>query len=155
MGLTQIPSKGRQRIFSVGVVRSLNKIEPKSILLVEDDPSVAKSLSVLLRLAKHHVEVAGDCETALNRYEERKYDLVITDFLMPGIDGLELARLIRARVPQQAILLITGHLEKVSNNEKARLRHVDGLLAKPFSQPQLHEALKMMFLKGVQVSRAR
>ena len=148
MGLTQIPSKGRQRIFSVGVVRSLNKIEPKSILLVEDDPSVAKSLSVLLRLAKHHVEVAGDCETALNRYEERKYDLVITDFLMPGIDGLELARLIRARVPRQPILLITAHFETVSKREKARLQHVDALLEKPYSAKQLREALRAVLAHG-------
>jgi CheY-like chemotaxis protein len=126
----------------------LNEIEPKSILLVEDDPSVAKSLSVLLRLAKHQVEVAGDGETALVRYEEGKFDVVITDFLMPGIDGLELARLIKARVPQQAILLITGHLETVSTKEKARLRHVDGLLGKPFCHTQLHEALRAVFGKG-------
>jgi CheY-like chemotaxis protein len=126
----------------------LSTIAPKSILVVDDDPSVAKSLKVLLRVNKHQVEVANDGETALAKHEGGGHDLVITDFVMPGIDGLELARLIKARVPHQPILMITGYLEAVSNEEKARLQHVDGLLGKPFTQSQLHEALSAVFPQG-------
>ena len=115
---------------------------------MDDDPSVARALKVLLRVKKHQVEVACDGETALAKHEGGSHDLVITDFMMPGIDGLELARLIKARVPHQLVLLITGYLEAVSNEEKARLQHVDGLLGKPFSASQLHAALNVVFPEG-------
>jgi CheY-like chemotaxis protein len=121
---------------------------PKSILVVDDDPSVAKALQVLLRVNKHQVEVASDGETALARHKVGSHDLVITDFLMRGMDGLELARLIKARVPLQPVLLITGRLEAVSNEERGRLRHVDALLGKHFSESQLHEALSAVFPQG-------
>src|SRR5262249_691692 len=121
-------------------------ISPKSILVVEDDPSVADSLRLLLTIDRHQVEVVNDGEKALARYDEGKYDLVITDFSMPGIDGLDLAGLIKARAPEQPVLLITAHGETVSSTEKARLERIDVMLAKPFSQQQLQEALRSVFL---------
>jgi two-component system OmpR family response regulator/two-component system alkaline phosphatase synthesis response regulator PhoP len=128
--------------------RGLNTLAPKSILLVDDDESVATSLSLLLTMDEHRVEVVGDGKTALARYEEGKFDLVITDFYMPRMNGLELARLIKAHFPQQAIVLFTGHLEAISENEKTGLEHVDALLPKPFSQAQLYEALRAVFPHG-------
>lgn len=123
----------------------MNLVAPKLILLVEDDPSVANSLCLLLTIDRHQVVVVGDGERALAKYEEGKYDLVITDFSMPGIDGLDLAGLIKARAPRQPVLLVTAHAETVSNNEKARLQYVDAMLAKPFSQQELHDALRAVF----------
>ena len=120
----------------------MDTIAPKSILVVEDDPSVAKSLSLLLAIDKHQVEIVGDGKTALVRYKVGSHDLVIADFFMPGMDGLELARLIRADIPQQPIVLVTAHFETISSSEKARLQHVDALLEKPFSAQQLNEALR-------------
>jgi DNA-binding response OmpR family regulator len=120
-------------------------ILPKSILVVEDDPSVAEALRLLLTIDRHQIEVAGDGETTLAKYQEGKYDLVITDFSMPGIDGLDLAGLIRARAPQQLVLLVTAHAETVSSNEKGRLQYIDGMLAKPFAAPQLQEAIRTVF----------
>jgi CheY-like chemotaxis protein len=125
----------------------LDSITPKSILVVDDEPLVADTLRLLLGMDNHRVELASDGETALARYEGGRFDLVITDLLMPGMDGLELARLIKARVPEQRILLATGHLEAVSNNEKMR-QNIDGLLGKPFSQEELREALKAVFPGG-------
>ena len=116
--------------------------------MVDDDPSVADALRLLLKIDGHEVEVASDGETALAKHKVGNHDLVIADFLMPGIDGLELARLIRARVPRQPILLITAHFETVSKREKARLQHVDALLEKPYSAKQLREALRAVLAHG-------
>ena len=124
-----------------------NTLTPKSILVVDDEPLVADTLRILLAMDKHRVEVASDGGAALARYGGSKYDLIITDLVMPGMDGLELASLIKARVPEQRILLATGHLEAVSNNEKMR-QNIDGLLGKPFSQEELREALKAVFPGG-------
>jgi CheY-like chemotaxis protein len=126
----------------------MNALTPKSILVVDDEPSVANTLSLLLMIDKHRVEVAADGEQALAKYKEGNYDLVITDFLMPGIDGLELARLIKARSPQQPILLVTGHMETVSNSGELRLQHVEALLGKPFSLQQLQQAVRGVFPHG-------
>ena len=126
----------------------MDTLAPKSILVVDDDPSVADALRLLLKVDGHKVEVAGNGETALAKYKVGNHDLVIAAFLMPGMDGLELARLIKALSPRQPILLVTAHFETVSNSEKARLQYVDALLAKPFSPEQLREAIRAAFPKG-------
>jgi CheY-like chemotaxis protein len=123
-------------------------ISPKSILVVEDDPSVADSLRLLLSIDRHQVEVVDDGEKALARYQEGKYDLVITDFAMPGVDGLDLAGVIKARAPGQPVVLVTAYAETVSSSEKARLERVDAMLPKPFSQQQLHDTLRVVFPAG-------
>jgi CheY-like chemotaxis protein len=128
--------------------KTLDTLTPKSILVVDDDPSVADALRLLLKIDGHEVEVAGDGETALAKHKVGNHDLVIADFLMPGMDGLELARLIKSRVPRQPIILVTAHSETVSNNETTRLQLIDALVAKPYSAKQLREALRTVFPHG-------
>ena len=123
----------------------MHAITPKSILVVEDEPSVADSLCLLLSIDRHQVETVRDGETALARYNEGGFDLVITDHVMPGIDGLELARLIKARNPRQRVILVTAHSETVSGHEQERLQHVDLMLGKPFSLEELHKAVRAVF----------
>jgi PleD family two-component response regulator len=67
-------------------------LTPKSILVVDDDPSVADSLRLLLKIDGHEVEVATDGETALAKHKVGNHDLVIADFLMSGMDGLDTLR---------------------------------------------------------------
>ena len=125
---------------------TVRTITPKSILVVEDDPAVAQALSLLLSCLRHQVETVGDAERAIARYDDgRRFDLVITDFAMPGIDGLELARLIKERTPQKPVVLVTGYLESVYGTEKARLQHIDAMLGKPFSLEELNEAFSAVF----------
>jgi two-component system response regulator FlrC len=123
----------------------MSEIAPKSILVVEDDPSVADALRLLLTIDRHRVEIVGDGEKALARCQVGKFDLVITDLVMPGIDGLDLAGLIKSGAPEQPVILITAHAETIATTEKARMQRVDALLAKPFSQEQLREALSTVF----------
>jgi CheY-like chemotaxis protein len=123
-------------------------LAPKSILVVDDDPHVGNTLSLLLMIDRHQVEVVRHGEMALARYKPGKYDLVITDLLMPGIDGLELAQLIKARNPQQPVVLISGHLDGVPDSDKTLLKNFDVMLAKPFSQQQLREGLSAVFPDG-------
>ena len=64
----------------------VDTLMPKSILVVDDDESVADSLRLLLKIDGHEVEVAGDGETALAKYKVGNHDLVIADFFDAG-DG--------------------------------------------------------------------
>ena len=129
------------------MVRNLKMIAPKSILVVDDEPMVANTLRLLLRMKGHQVELADDGEKALALYEKGKFDLVVTDFSMPGMDGLELARVIRERVPEQPIIMISAYADAVTSDEKRRL-NIDAVLGKPFSVQQLQDALISVFPGG-------
>jgi len=107
-----------------------------NVLVVDDEPSVRKSIALLLKFAGHAAEAVGDCETALALVAERPFELVMTDFSMPGTRGDELVRHIRQLRPGQKIIMATAYVD-----ESMVLKHtsggVDGLLFKPFSLEDL------------------
>jgi CheY-like chemotaxis protein len=108
---------------------------------------VATTFRVLLLPYGHRVEMVEDGEKALALFEHSKYELIIVDLALPGMDGLELARRIRERVPQQPIIMITAHEETVIDDEKRR-GYVDAILGKPFSPQELQEVLVKVFPGG-------
>lgn len=67
-----------------------------SLLVVEDDPGVAEALRLALVSLGHEVELAGTGEAALTAVGERTFDVMLLDVMMPGIDGFETARRVRA-----------------------------------------------------------
>ncbi len=78
-------------------------------ILAVDDEDVARDIvSRYLSADGHRVTVATEAQEALERFDADKYDLVITDQAMPGMTGAELATAIRARIPGQPILVLTG-----------------------------------------------
>jgi two-component system, chemotaxis family, chemotaxis protein CheY len=82
---------------------------PKIILVVEDSLPILDLLSVMLRSKGFQVEAAQDGYEALKILDGRRIDLVITDLIMPGLDGLAVARAVRGTPPYQAlpILMLT------------------------------------------------
>ena len=66
------------------------------LLLVEDEASLALTLSDRLRAEGYEVEVRGDGESALELLDQRQMDLVVLDLMLPGIDGFEVCREIRS-----------------------------------------------------------
>ena len=78
------------------------------ILIVDDDELVRMTLSVLVGSLGYHCLVAGDGVEALAVLRSTQVDLVLTDIVMPGMDGIEVARLAAARHPGLRIMFITG-----------------------------------------------
>ena len=78
------------------------------ILLAEDDDSLRAFLSRALERAGYSVRACPDGETALEALEEGPYDLLLTDIVMPGVDGIEVAREAAARDKRLRIMFITG-----------------------------------------------
>ena len=108
-----------------------------AILTVDDDPLVALNTSALLEELGHTVYSAPSALHALDILRrEKKIDLTITDQLMPGMTGSELASRIRAENALMPIILATGYAE-LSPGEAQGLPR----LAKPFSQRELAEAI--------------
>ena len=120
------------------------KIPAKRILVVDDEPQVAETIRMVLTYGGHSVEIAEDGNLALRKFEAGKYDLIITDFALGKMNGLELARTIKSRSATQPIMLITAYAESVAMGEE-RLVNIDFLLGKPFSLDQLQEGLKKIF----------
>ncbi len=79
------------------------------ILVVDDDPAFNKMLSTFLQKHGYDVEHAYSAESALTIFKSQKFDLVLTDFKLPDMDGLDLIRLVKARKESTPVILITNY----------------------------------------------
>jgi CheY-like chemotaxis protein len=122
-------------------------VSPKRILVAEDEALVAHTIRMALAVDSHTVEIAQDGAQALEMFQAGQYDLVITDFRMPKMDGLELAEAIKRLCPAKPIILITAHLEAI-NARMGNDSNVDVLLGKPFLMKDLQAALGKVFPAG-------
>jgi CheY-like chemotaxis protein len=122
-------------------------VEPRSapihlaghILLVDDAPDVLLVLAAFMRGAGFHVTQARDARTALRHLRDgERFSLIVTDFLMAGIDGLELARQARQIRHDLPVLIITGFAR---NERLANLPPGFALLRKPFRKEDLLAAV--------------
>lgn len=104
------------------------------ILLVDDDPTVRGVVSDYLRAAGHDVTEVGDGPTALQRGVEQ--DLIILDLMLPGIDGLEVFRRLRAGGVQAPVIMLTAKAAEADRVLGLELG-ADDYLAKPFSPREL------------------
>jgi DNA-binding NtrC family response regulator len=117
----------------------------KSILLVEDDDAVRQILARGLHLAGYEVAGAANGRDAIAQLDRRAFDLVITDLLMPGVDGLELLQDLLKRQPRPAVIAMSGGGKFVHAEQGLDLAMKLGAsapLVKPFTMQQLLETVK-------------
>jgi PAS domain S-box-containing protein len=112
---------------------------PLSILVVDDDPDVRGFIVATLEEQGYRVREAGNGREGLAEIERDTPDLVILDFIMPGLSGAEVARQIRARRPQQPILFVSGYSE---TDAVKRTAPDAPLLTKPFRADALDKAVR-------------
>ena len=110
------------------------------ILVVDDEPTVCRAISMMLKYDGHHVQTAMSGETALALFEQNSFAIVVTDYLMPEMKGDELVAIIKARRPGQRIIMATAFAENFLINGRPA-KGVDWVLEKPFSLEQLRAAV--------------
>ncbi len=121
------------------------------ILLVEDILANQLVTATLLRREGHMVDVAGDGEAASRTVATRPYDLVFMDIFMPGMNGLEVARRIRALPPPAGRVPIIALTANVSADDQQMCREagMNGVLDKPVALPELLDALTTCVWRGI------
>src|SRR5260370_11330970 len=88
------------------------------ILLVDDNANGLKARKTLLEELGYRIATAVNGEDALDHFSRVKFDLVVTDYKMPRMDGLELIARLRKKVPDLPIVLISGYAETLGLNEE-------------------------------------
>jgi PAS domain S-box-containing protein len=112
---------------------------PVSVLVIDDDPDVRGFITTSLEEQGYRVREASDGREGLTAMERETPDLVILDFIMPGLSGADVARKIRAKRADQPILFVSGY----SETEAVKRTAPDTpLLAKPFRADALQKAVR-------------
>ena len=124
---------------------------PKHILVVDDEADLVELVSYNLRKDGFIVDSASDGETALTKVRKGKYDLAILDLMLPGIQGMELCRILRndsktARLP---IIMLTAKGEEVDRIVGLEMG-ADDYMTKPFSPRELIARVKAVLRRSTE-----
>ncbi len=107
-----------------------------SVLVVDDEPTIAEVVARYLDLAGYETRIAGDGLTAVELATRSRHDLVVLDLMLPGLDGLEVMRRLRAGGDRIAVILLTAKGDESDRVIGLRLG-ADDYVVKPFSPNEL------------------
>ncbi len=115
------------------------------ILAVEDDPVARRVLRQALTKLGHEVVEAEDGEAALDAMARENFRVIVSDWLMPNMDGLEFCRRVRERPAEDYVyfILLTGRLASAENEREAADAGVDDFLSKPLDMNELWMRLRV------------
>ncbi len=107
-----------------------------SVLVVEDEQIARENLTHVLTAMGHDVTALPSAEEGLRELDKKDYDLVITDLMLPGMDGISMLERIRAQYPFVMVIVVTGHAT-VSNAVTAMQKGAHSYIAKPVKLDEL------------------
>jgi DNA-binding NtrC family response regulator len=106
------------------------------IIVVDDEETICVALSAWLTKEGYPVETAGSGKEALAKMADKRFDLFLVDFKMPGMDGLQLLSEVKARQPDAVVIMITAH-GSIGSAVDAMKRGAADYLCKPFDPEEL------------------
>jgi two-component system response regulator MprA len=113
------------------------------LLVVDDDPALREALALVLDLNGFEVTTAVDGREAIRTLAVDSHDAIVLDVLMPGLDGLEVCRRLRATGNRTPVLMLTARSE-VSERVAGLEAGADDYLAKPFAREELVARLRAL-----------
>ena len=114
----------------------------KRVLVAEDDDAIRALLCSILSEAGYNVYEASDGLEAMDSLKKRRYDVLLTDYHMPKIDGLELLDLTRAMWPELPVIVASSDVLLTDHKAHGLLEPAYALLEKPFDRRQLLDTLR-------------
>ncbi len=122
------------------------------LLLVEDSSRLRRSLVMGLKKAGYVVDETGEGHEGLWKAESGKYDLIILDIMLPGLDGLEILSALRAKGNKTHVLFLTAR-DTVEDRVKGLSAGADDYLVKPFALSELLARVQALCRRGYEHSR--
>lgn len=116
----------------------------KRILLVEDEKHIAEGITLNLESEGYEMVWASDGHMAMEYYSAGRFDLVILDIMLPGIDGIEVCRRIRAKLGTEPILFLTAR-DSLDDKKTGLAIGADDYITKPFDLEELILRIKAIF----------
>lgn len=129
-------------------------MEKIKLLLVDDEKVIRASLSRELRLAGYEVSAAEDGAKALEKIQENHFDAIITDLVMPDLDGISLLKAAKQLKPETSVLILTGYGDLGSAIDALRLG-ADDYLIKPCDTDELLHRLRNSLEKKDLIARLK
>ncbi len=123
------------------------KLAGARIAIVEDDTLLLDSLAMYLRTKQCQVETFGCAEDAASAASPGMYEVVISDYVLPGEDGLSFLRRVHEQASSSGTVLITGH-SRTTLLQEAKAAGIDGFLLKPLCAGDLEAALQRILEGG-------
>lgn len=117
---------------------------PERILIVEDEDTLCASLQRVFRRDGYEADIADSAETAFRILENNKYDLIITDIILPGISGIELISRYKEQNPGQKVIIMTAYASLQTAVDALRVGASDFIV-----KPVMHDELKRMVKKAL------
>jgi two-component system response regulator MprA len=117
------------------------------VLVVDDEPAVRRALERALKLDKYDVELASDGQEALDALAVSPADAVVLDVMMPGVDGLEVARRMRKAGDRTPILMLTAR-DAIDDRVTGLDVGADDYLVKPFALRELQARLRALLRRA-------
>jgi OmpR-family two-component system manganese-sensing response regulator len=136
-------SKAKIKQSEVQARRSLFRIGMPKVLIVEDDVALQRMISDWLTLEHYNLETALDGNDAIEMLRVYQYDLVILDWQLPGISGIEVIRAFRSAGGKTPVLMLTGK-SAIPEKEEGFDSGVDDYLTKPFHMKELSARLRAL-----------
>lgn len=114
-----------------------------TVLIVDDEPAFCFAMAEILRLSGYEVHQTHSAFEALEALRDISPDLILTDIMMPGADGLDFIRQVRAERAWAHIPTVAVSAKAMAQDrEAARVAGADGYLAKPFSAQELKATIR-------------
>jgi DNA-binding response OmpR family regulator len=114
---------------------------PPRVLVVDDEANHARVMSIGLRIEGFEVETAEDAEGAMKQLGTGPFDVAIVDLMMPGTNGIQLARMVRESFPQTRVVLTSAYHLSERQLVRADCGAV-GFVPKPFDLSELARFLR-------------
>ena len=122
--------------------------DPKErILLADDEEYITEALTILLEDSGYQVDAVKNGEEALNKLCHQKYDLLITDIVMPHLNGAELIEKIRLLNPDIPVMVVSGKLNEPLIDE-LKESGVQYILPKPINPSRFRKTIEKIFRNG-------
>ncbi len=113
------------------------------VLIIDDDESIRSLLNLYFEQEGYEVETVATGEHAIERFEVGRFQLVMLDYYMPGMNGLEVASVIHIRDPEVTIALITGMAHTLANVD-LEPTGITKVFSKPFDMCEIAEWLRSL-----------